>query len=74
MRTGLESRYFSRRSSTQILVRQVILALVRLPTLPVLCWFATRQTHLYPVAGIVVAMLILPYGIYLLRSEKERAL
>jgi hypothetical protein len=74
MRTGLESRYFSRRSSTQILVRQVILALVRLPTLPVLCWFATRQTHLYPVAGIVVAVLILPYGIYLLRSEKERAL
>ena len=74
MRTGLESRYFSRRSSTQILVRQVILALVRLPSLLVMCWFATRQPHLYPVLGILVALLILPYGIYLLRSEKERAL
>ena len=74
MRTGLESRYFSRKSSTQILVRQVLLALVRLPCIPVLCWFATRQPQLYPVAGIIVALLILPYGAYLLRSEKESAL
>jgi MFS family permease len=71
LKTGLESRWYSRRSSTQILVREVILTCVRIPCIVVFAWFATLHTTIYPIVGILISLLVLPYGAYLLRSERE---
>ena len=71
---GLESRWYARRSITQVLARELILTVTRLVAVPLLSFAAFRTPSLYVVFGLISAALIYPYGRWLLASDREGAL
>jgi uncharacterized membrane protein len=74
LNTGLESRWYSRRSPDQILTRELVLTCVRVPGIIVFAWIATRHPSFYPLAGIATSLIVLPYGVYLLGSQRESSI
>lgn len=69
--TGLETRRYSRRSATQIFVREIILTLVRIPMIPLAAWMAFYSTQGYIVIGIVTYIGVGFAGYALSRARHE---
>lgn len=57
IQSGLETRRYSRRSATQVFVREIILTLVRMPAIPVVAWLAFYATNGYIALGITACVL-----------------
>lgn len=70
-RCGLESRWYQDRSATQILIREVILTIVRIPCIPLFAWIILEYPWYYPAAGVVVAIALWPVGMGVLRQSQK---
>jgi hypothetical protein len=71
---GLETRWYARRSMTQILARELILTAARLVAVPLLSFAAFRAPNIYLACGFISAALIYPYGRWLLACNREGGL
>lgn len=63
--TGIEARWYVRRSMTQILVREIILTVARIVFVPVVALLAFGPASGYALFGLAVAVLAWPMGIWL---------
>lgn len=70
--TGLESRWYSRRSITQILMRELVLSVVRLFSIPLLSWLVFFDPFYFAVLALVMCAAQAPYGRWLMTSSRER--
>lgn len=70
---GLESRWYARRSMSQILARELVLTAARLLAVPLLAWSAFNAPTLYLLIGLLSALLMYPYGWWLTKSQREGA-
>lgn len=72
--TGLESRWYSRRSMTQILIREIMLTLGRAVSIPAIAWIAFFAPAWYMPLGVVLCLLVWPAGRHLTACARESAL
>ena len=71
---GLETRWYARRSMSQILARELVLTAARIIAIPLLACSAFKAPTLYLAIGLGSAILIYSYGLWLTRSAREGAL
>lgn len=72
--TGLESRWYSRRSATQVLSREIVLTLGRVVSVPAIAWVAFHAPLWYMPLGVALSLAVWPAGRYLMASTRESAL
>lgn len=69
-RCGLESRWYQDRSATQILMREIMLTIVRIPCIPLFAWVILNAPEYYPYIGMGIACLLWPVGLRILRKPQ----
>lgn len=70
--TGLESRWYARRSLSQILVREFVLTGNRIIWVPLLAWLIYSHPEVFVGLSMFFFILAAPYGLWLVGSIHER--